>query len=209
MGSTPWAARAFRFKPVVASSDKPTGFILELICSTLQYFSSTRLASADIWIQRRAYTGIPDIPTLCYHFAKTDNGDSHRSTSLTLHRNTIPGIELVNGMFTTKGVESVRDAVTGSRFNLEFASIAINIIEQGVVGAKIPGSAFGVITPYAVQIHTYNTALRYLYLRNPTAGFDKVLIGTTDSMQGSKAPIVIFDTRVTNALGFTNDRGRF
>ncbi|OBT70192.1 hypothetical protein VE03_00106 [Pseudogymnoascus sp. 23342-1-I1] len=201
-----------QLKPVVTIPKGGFGFIQELTTSTLEYFLATQLSSADTWIQRRAYIGIADIPTERFHHAKADNGNSGRATCSVAHPYTQIGIALINRLIApqtpeqersaavyihTKGAVSVKDSVTKSWYNLTFASIALSVIEGGILDG-IPGQAFGVITPYSAQIHIYQNALRRLHLRYPTAGYDK----------GNEAHIVIYDTGVTKDLGFTNDRGR-
>lgn len=84
------------------------------------------------------------------------------------------------------------DSITKSWYNTEFASVGLHII-QHAVNAGMSGANFGIITPYGAQIKVYSHALRRLHVQHPTAGYDKTIVGTTDTrrMQNCKMKFVL------------------
>ncbi|KFY83383.1 hypothetical protein V498_08113, partial [Pseudogymnoascus sp. VKM F-4517 (FW-2822)] len=191
-----------------------------MLRSTLHFFGDNYYPTAEIYTQRRSAPGIMDIAYLRYY--KSDTIDGPMATSVAAHRWTAPMLALMEHLkpavksaqttspaifLETRGAVSIKDAMTGSLYNLRFASTTINIIEKGS-HAGIDAKSFGIITPYLAQLHVYEQALRKLHSEFPDAGFNHVLVGTTDSMEGNERPIIIFDSGVTNLVGFTNDKGR-
>ncbi|KFY04037.1 hypothetical protein O988_01042 [Pseudogymnoascus sp. VKM F-3808] len=208
-----------QLKPVVAGKQPLWGFLKEIEMSALEYFESTYLPKAELTVQRRSRAGIMDHATMRYYRDVASNGPN--ADCDIFHPFTKPFLDVINSIIVdpnckknrfpavylnTKGSESTCDS-TKSVFNVEFASLAVNIIEKSVLSG-LSGALFGIITPYRAQIKIYTSALRQLHLAQPTAGYDKVIVGTTDTMEGNQAPIVIFDSGVTHRPGFTNDRGR-
>ena len=57
-----------QLKPVVVGPTPLKGFIPELEVSAMSYFTRPHWPVAEIFIQRRARTGIMDIPTLRYYY---------------------------------------------------------------------------------------------------------------------------------------------
>ncbi|KFY37989.1 hypothetical protein V495_06814 [Pseudogymnoascus sp. VKM F-4514 (FW-929)] len=208
-----------QLKPVVAGKQPLWGFLKEIEMSALEYFESTYLPKAELTVQRRSRAGIMDHATRRYYRDVASNGPD--ADCDIAHPYTAKFIAVINNIIVdprckqpgfpavyleTNGSESRFDS-TKSVFNLQFASLAVHIIEKSVLSG-LSGSLFGVITPYRAQIKIYTSALRQLHLAKPTAGYDKVIVGTTDTMEGNQAPIIIFDSGVTHRPGFTNDRGR-
>ncbi|KFY10920.1 hypothetical protein V491_07410 [Pseudogymnoascus sp. VKM F-3775] len=199
---------------------KHHGFIPELTRSALHYFSANYYPQAEIYTQRRARKGIADIPTMRYYRDYAANGllaesdTAHPCTAQTLSvlkdlvppqtdkQTTSPAVYL-----EIHGTISIKDGVTGSVYNLKSAALTVNIIERCVSSGMSPKS-FGVITPYLAQINVFEYAFKQLDKQFPGAGYKSILVGTTDSMEGNEAQVVIFDSGITHNLGFTNDRGR-
>lgn len=199
---------------------KQQGFIPELTRSAIHYFSANYYPQAEIYTQHRARKGIADIPSLRYYRADAHNGllaesdVAHPCTAQTLsvlkdlvptktdEQTTSPAVYI-----DMRGTVSVKDSVTGSVYNLKSAALAVNIIERCVSSGMSPKS-FGVITPPLAQINVFEYAFKQPHKEFPGAGYNSILVGTTDSMDGNEAQVVVFDSGITQHLGFTNDKGR-
>ncbi|OBT71480.1 hypothetical protein VF21_09249 [Pseudogymnoascus sp. 05NY08] len=196
------------------------GFVPELEMSTLRYFASNYYTKGEIHTQRRSRKGIMDIATTRYYKSETMNGP--HATSDIAHPCTAPMLAVLQSIIPTitneqisspaiyletHGAVTIKDAMTDSAYNLSYSALGVNLVEKAVASGMDPKS-FGVITPYNAQNHVYVHAFRKLHEEFPTAGYNHVLVGTTDSMEGSEAPVIIFDSGVSHRIGFTNDRGR-
>jgi hypothetical protein len=98
---------------------------------------------------------------------------------------------------------AVCDQITKSWLNVPNASLALHLIEK-FVAAGIPASDIGVVTPYSAQVQVLKYGVSQLHNEQPSKGYDRVFIDTTDSFQGSERAIIICDTVVTDSVGFVN-----
>jgi hypothetical protein len=209
-----------QLKPVVVGPTPLKGFIPELEVSAMSYFTRPHWPVAEIFIQRRARTGIMDIPTLRYYH---DNKVQYlpAADDDAVHPYTTPLIQLINEMIPDNLAESmpviylevpspraVIDSVTKSKFNLTFASVTMHIVEGLVERKKIPPRCIAIVTPYTAQWTVYRYAQSRLTRRFPTSGYGELMVATIDSMEGGERPIVISDIVVTHESGFVDDRGR-
>ncbi|OBT67822.1 hypothetical protein VE03_02487 [Pseudogymnoascus sp. 23342-1-I1] len=66
-----------------------------------------------------------------------------------------------------------------------FASISISLIHAAVKPGVL-ANAFGAVTMYQAQITIYQSAIQKLHLDCHDVGYNTILIGTTDSMEGAE-----------------------
>ncbi|RAH54557.1 hypothetical protein BO85DRAFT_105318 [Aspergillus piperis CBS 112811] len=64
------------------------------------------------------------------------------------------------------------------------------------------------LAPYTAQCNAVRTTLSILHLQEPTVGFNRILVKTTDSFQGGKVAVMFLDTTATDRPGFLKQRGR-
>jgi superfamily I DNA and/or RNA helicase len=99
------------------------------------------------------------------------------------------------------------DPVTKSRYNLQFAALVTNLAEEFTKAGIHPRDQ-GIVTPYMAQVTVYRYAFHMLHLERPQLGYDRILIGTADSMEGGERAVMSVDTVVTHEIGFVDDPGR-
>ena len=207
-----------QLEPVVVGPSPLTGFLRESEVSAMSYFQDSHWLAMEIKIQRRSRDGIMDIPTKRYYHddviqdanAFSDVVHPYTTPVMNLIDELIPDAEAERSAATYIEIDStpaIVDAITKSRYNLQFAAFTTNLLERFVV-AGINPSAMGVVTPYMAQVTVYQYARHLLHLAKPTLGYNQLLIGTSDSMEGEERPVVFVDTVVTHETGFVNNPGR-
>jgi hypothetical protein len=207
-----------QLRPVVTGPTPLTGFLKELNVSTMRYFSDPGWPFAQITIQRRSRAGIVDIPCNRFYFAKAINGPNAHNDNIFFHTKKV--CDIVHKVFKDKtvqrspvmyfeveGSQAHVDPITKSRYNLQIASCVMNMVELFQKNG-IPPIDQGIITPYMAQVQVYKYAAHQLHLANPTFGFNRLLIGTADSMEGEERPVMHTDTVVTHEIGFIDGPGR-
>jgi hypothetical protein len=207
-----------QLKPVVIGPTPLSGFLPELEVSTLSYFLNPGWPSVSIYIQRRSRAGVMDIPIHRYYHAKAVNGPLADSDDAFPHTKKV--IDLIDLKFYDKDVQrfpsmffeipasqAETDPITKSRYNLKQAAFVINMVEYFEMNG-IPPKDQGIVTPYMAQVLVYKYAAHQLHLENPTKGWNRLLVGTADSMEGEERPVMHVDSVVTDEIGFVDDRGR-
>ena len=207
-----------QLRPVVVGPTPLTGFLPELEVSTMSYFLDAGWPCATIYIQRRSRAGVMDIPVHRFYHAKVVNGPHANSDAVFYYTKKV--IKIVDAEFRDRKVqqfptmffevvdfEAQVDPITKSRFNLRIASVVMNMVELLVLNG-IPSRDQGIVTPYMAQVMVYKYAANQLHLAYPTKGYNQLLIGTADSMEGEERPVMHTDTVVTRELGFVDDSGR-
>jgi hypothetical protein len=58
------------------------------------------------------------------------------------------------------------------------------------------------------QVTVYKYAVNQLNLAYPARGYNRLLVGTADSMEGEEQPVMHVDTTVTREIGFVDKAGR-
>lgn len=207
-----------QLQPVVTGPCPLSGFMPELEVSMLQYFLASYWPSSKLTIQRRSARGLMDIPTLRYHHGIAENHPD--SDDPLKHPYTLVVEELIEELFVDENVvrspamyfelntsAAVTDSSSKSKYNLQSAAFAVNVIEK-LIEKNVPPEAIGIICPYNAQVHVLKYATLKLHDRSPSIGYNNILIGTTDSLQGEQRPVIIVDPVVTHELGFVNVKAR-
>jgi hypothetical protein len=207
-----------QLKPVVIGPTPLSGFLRELEVSTMSYFLNPGWPSVSIYIQHRSQAGVMDIPIYQYYHAKVVNGPLADSDDAFLHTKKV--IDLIDLKFYNKDVQrfpsmffeipasrAETDPVTKSRYNLKHAAFVINMVEYFETNG-IPPKDQGIVTPYMAQVLVYRYAAHQLHLENPTKGWNRLLVGTANSMEGEERRVMHVDSVVTDEIRFVDDRGR-
>ena len=109
--------------------------------------------------------------------------------------------------FEILALQAKTNPITKSCYNLKQAAFVINIVEYFEING-IPPKDQGIVTLYMAQVLVYKYTTHQLHLENPTKGWNQLLVGTTDSMEGEERLVMYVDLVVTNEIGFVDDRGR-
>ena len=109
--------------------------------------------------------------------------------------------------FDIKCSRALLDPITKSRYNLEHAALIMNVIASFAEKGVHPKDQ-GIITPYMAQVLVYQYAAYQMNLNDPLGGWDQLLIGTADSMEGEERAVMHVDTVVMHELGFVDEPGQ-
>lgn len=184
----------------------------------MSYFLNPGWPSATIYIRHRSRSGVMDIPVNRYYHSNVVNGPNAHSDLVSHYTTKV--MDLVDLKFYNANVQrfpsmyfevqssgAIFDPITKSRYNLKHAALIVNIIEY-FASNGIPPRDQGIVTPYMAQVLVYKYAIHQLHLEDPLKGYNQLLIGTADSMEGGERPVMHVDTTVTHEIGFVDDPGR-
>jgi hypothetical protein len=207
-----------QLKPVVVGPTPLSGFLHELEVSTMCYFVDPGWPSATLYIQRRSRARLMDIAIGRYYHAKAINGPMAHSDEAFPYTKKV--MDRIDDLFYDKkvqrypsmyieveGSQAHVDPITKSRYNLKSAALVTNIIED-FEKHGIPPQHQGIVTPYMAQVVVYRYAIHQLHLQDQTKGYNQLLVGTADSMEGEERHVMHIDPVITHEIGFVDDPKR-
>ena len=158
-----------------------------------------------------------DIPVHHFYHAKAVNGPDMESNEIFHYTNMV--MDVVDNLFyddqvawspamyfDIKHLRALLDPITKSRYNLEHVALIMNVIASFAEKGVHPKDQ-GIIMPYMAQVLVYWYAAHQMNLNDPLGGWDQLLIGTVDSMEGEERMVMHVDTVVTHELGFVDEPG--
>ena len=207
-----------QLQPHKPNVDPPISTTRDLGQGVLHYLESNLWPAAWLYLNRRGAPGMCSIvsPTFYRSMIKDaprtsqDRGHPLTPVALAHFREKFPLCDssLPMRYFSIYGALEIQDSITGSWVNLDEASVMITIIEEAVLASVLMPKQVAVVTHYTAQQKVFAHAFAKLDEQYPDKGFDLISFHTTDTFQGGQAQFVALSCVRSEALGFTNNKGR-